>query len=236
MGNIFIYGGCVTRDAFEHMAGHKLIEYVARQSLISANSPATDLLQPGELSSAFQNRSLDGDINSTLLRKIRRRANETDLLLVDLLSERLGVFVLPDGSYVTNSRELARSGRLGSLKPKLIKFGTDKHFGLWKRAVARWVRNLHDGGVFDRTLVIETPWASVTDTGELVEEFREMSPGTANVLYFRYYQHLRDVGLRAVRLPDHLAVSTVNHKWGASPYHYADPAYHWIRDQVNASI
>lgn len=236
MGNIFIYGGCVTRDAFEHLEGHTLLEYVARQSLISAASAGTDLLGTRALASAFQNRSLDGDIKSTLLPKLRRRAHDADLVLMDLLSERLGVLALSDGSYVTNSRELHASGRLGALKPKQIAFGTDRHFNLWQRAVGRLMRNLSDANLTSKVLVIETPWASQTDTGEPVTPYRGIPAAEANKLYLRYYDHMRTLGLRGVRIPDELAVSSLNHKWGPEPYHYADPAYHWMRDQINAAL
>ncbi|MDQ0678107.1 hypothetical protein QFZ30_001489 [Arthrobacter pascens] len=236
MGNIFIYGGCVTRDAFEHLEGHTLLDYVARQSLISAASAGTDLLGTGTLASAFQNRSLDGDIKSTLLPKLRRRAADADLVLMDLLSERLGVLALADGSYVTNSRELRTSGRLGDLKPKQIAFGTDRHFNLWQRAVRQLMRNLSAGNLTNKVLVIETPWATLTDTGEDVTTFRGIPAAEANTLYLRYYDHLRTLGLRAARIPEHLAVSSLTHKWGPGSYHYADPAYHWMREQINAAL
>lgn len=236
MGNIFIYGGCVTRDAFEHLEGHTLLAYVARQSLISAASAGTKILGTGAMASAFQNRSLDGDIQSSLYPTLRRRAAEADLVLMDLLSERLGVFSLADGTYVTNSRELRASGRLGDLKPKATAFGTDRHFGLWQRAVSRLIRNLADAELTSKVLVIETPWAERTDTGEHVTPFRGIPAAEANEMYLRYYAHLRELGLRTARLPDELAVSSLTHKWGPDPYHYIDPAYHWMREQINEAI
>ncbi|TDK27680.1 hypothetical protein E2F48_00620 [Arthrobacter crusticola] len=223
------------RDTFDYLGeGHTLTGYVARQSLISAASPPTALLGEGKLASAFQNRSLDGDINSTLFRQVRELGPSADIFLIDLLSDRLGVYALPDKTYITNSRELRASGRLGSLEkgPSLIKFGTEKHFNLWKRAADKLVASINEVGLRERTLVMETPWASRTDTGEEVVSFRGMSASEAGELYRPYYTHLRRRGLLSKRLPDKLAVSSLTHKWGPEPYHYAPPAYEWMRDEI----
>lgn len=236
MSNLFIYGGCVTRDTFGHLEGHTLLEYVARQSLISAASGGTDLLGTGVLASAFQNRSLDGDIKSNLFPSLRRRADDTDLVLIDLLSERLGVLALSDGAYVTNSRELGLSGRLGPLKTKRIAFGTDRHYKLWERATTRLMSTLERTNLTSKVLVLETPWAEQTEAGTQVPPFRGMQAPEANQLYLRYYALIRKLGLRSVRIPDDLAVSSLAHKWGPAPYHYADPAYHWMRDQIEAAL
>ena len=236
MSNIFIYGGCVTRDTFEHMKGHNLLDYVARQSLVSATFGGTDLLGTGVLSSAFQNRSLDGDIKSNLVPTLRRRAPDTDLVVIDLLSERLGLLALPDRTYVTNSRELQLSGRLGTLKTKRIAFGTDRHYQLWQRAVARLVSALEHTQLLDKVLVLETPWAEHTETGEPVPLFRGLQSPEANQMYLRYYAFIRELGIRSVRIPDNLVVSSLTHKWGPAQYHYADPAYHWMRDQIVAAL
>jgi hypothetical protein len=232
---VLIYGGCVMRDTFDYLGdGHNLTGYIARQSLISAASPPTTLLGSGKLASAFQNRSLDGDINSTLFGKIREYGPSADVFLIDLLSDRLGVYALPSRSYITNSRELRASGRLDALEkqPSLIEFGTDKHFTLWKRAADKLVATIGEVGLTERTLVIDTPWASHTDTGEDVAPFRGMTAAEAGELYRPYYTHLRRRGLPSRRLPAELAKSSLTHKWGPEPYHYAPPAYEWMRDQI----
>lgn len=236
MGNIFIYGGCVTRDTYEHLVGHTLLEYVARQSLISANSPATKMLGAGELASPFQSRSLNGDVDSVLFSKVRSRSSEVDLVLVDLLSERLGVFALPDKTYITHSVELKKSGRLGDLRPPLVKFGTDKHFHLWRRGMLKFARVLESRGLLGKTLVFDTPWAEFTDSGEEVPLFRNISAVEAGLLYVRYYSFIEELGIRVVRLPVELAISTESHKWGVAPYHYIESAYLWMRDRVYENV
>jgi hypothetical protein len=58
MANIFIYGGCVSRDTFELMKEkHSLVHYVSRQSLISAASSPTPkrIISTTHLVNNFQN-------------------------------------------------------------------------------------------------------------------------------------------------------------------------------------
>ncbi|MBP2216305.1 hypothetical protein H4V95_001512 [Arthrobacter sp. CAN_C5] len=74
------------------------------------------------LASGFQNRSMSGDLQSNLLPTLRRNAATTDLLLVDLTDERLGVARLADKSFVTRSKELLRTKRLDLLADKPVRF------------------------------------------------------------------------------------------------------------------
>lgn len=227
------------RDTYNHLGDdHTLTAYIARQSLVSAASNPTTLLGTGKLASAFQNRSLDGDIGSTLFPQVRRHSPGVDVFLIDLLSDRLGVFALPDGSYVTASKELRISGRLEILerRPSLVAFGTARHFSLWKKAAGRLIAHIDAASARPRTLVIETPWASHTESGELVPTFRGLSAAHANELYAPYYGYLRDAGLSSRRLPDEFVASSLTHKWGPAPYHYSLPAYEWMKDEILSFI
>ncbi|MGX9900561.1 DUF6270 domain-containing protein [Arthrobacter sp. SA17] len=173
-----IYGSCVSRDAFEENTDSQtLLGYVARQSMISAMSRPTNLLNGDALASSFQNRSLTGDLKSNLLQTIRRHAAETDLLVIDLTDERLGVVSLPDKTYVTRSQELVSSGRLDSLEgpARFINVATERHWVLWESAATRFFNALTSLGLKDRTLILNTPWAEFTETGDAVEEFRGTS-------------------------------------------------------------
>ncbi|MFZ3454791.1 DUF6270 domain-containing protein [Arthrobacter sp. 7Tela_A1] len=235
MANIFVYGGCVTRDAFEHMKDrHSLVQYVARQSLISAASKPTKSLSMDSLGPDFQNRSVRGDLDSSLHRLIRKTASRTELFIFDILSERLGVYRLPGGTYITKSVELAKTGLIKTLprSASVIKFGTEEHFELWKPAADALLDTLKNAGLFNRTLLFEVPWTNVTDTGEEVPRFRGWDAAYAADLYARYYSYLRALGVRVATIPEQLAVSTLQHKWGPSPYHFVDEAYLWMKEEV----
>lgn len=239
MANIFVYGGCVTRDAFEHMKDeHSLVQYVARQSLISAASRPTTTLSVDSLGEGFQNRSVRGDLESSLHSLIRKSAPRTDLFIFDILSERLGIFRVPGGTFITRSVELAKTGLINTLpRPATgIGFGTDRHFNLWTPAADKLLTRLKNSDLFDRALLFEVPWTNLTDEGEEVPKFRGWDAAHANELYARYYAYFREQGLRVTTIPETLAVSTTDHKWGPSPYHFVDEAYLWMKKEVLAVL
>lgn len=227
----------MTRDTFERMKDrHTLKEYVARQSLISAASRATSLDTSSTLTSGFQSRTVESDIRSSLFQSMRRHADDTDLMLVDILSDRLGVFRMEDGAYITRSAELERSGRLGKMRPPFLKFGSDRHFTLWKNAFSKFRRTAESSGLLPKIVVLEATWARFLESGEETPKFRDLDAPTGNEQYERYYAHIRASGLKTVRIPDSLAVGSIDHKWGPAPYHYIDDTYSWLIEQFESSI
>lgn len=197
MTNIFIYGGCVSRDSFEHLKDdHSLVQYVSRQSLISAASRPSYKLRTDHLSNTFQDRSVIGDVNSSLFSLIAAKHSTTEIFVFDILSERLGVFRIPGGTYVTKSTELAKTRIISQLeKPAAsVAFGSDRHFDLWQEAVEHFSRALKKAHLFDRTLCIEAPWTEESVSGNPVPRYRGWTAEKANEAYVRYYAHLRGLG------------------------------------------
>lgn len=237
--NLMIYGSCVSRDAFDVLdSSYSLLGYVARQSMISAFSRPTDLLSGEALASAFQNRSLAGDIKSNLLQHLRRHAADIDLLVIDLTDERLGVVRLPDGSYVTHSRELVSSGRLRMVEgPKpTIDVATEQHWTLWESSADRLFNALTAMGLREKTIVLNTPWAEVTELGEPVENFRGgTSTAELNAYFAECCAHIRTFGYTVLTLPEDLRYAASDRKWGTAPYHFGAAANSWIADQIQAA-
>src|SRR5690606_3435896 len=101
----------VSRDTFELLdtSRYSLLAYVARQSLISALGPATPLAVPLAELSPFQRRMVEGDIGSDLRSRLAAAARNTDLLLWDLTDERLGIYRMPDGGFVTRTPDVIGS-------------------------------------------------------------------------------------------------------------------------------
>lgn len=239
MAKIFIYGSCVSRDAYEQFKDrHRLLAYAARQSLVSAMAAPTDLLSGVALGSSFQNRMLEGDLGSNLLPTLRHHANSIDLLLMDLTDERLGVHKLPDNSFITHSSELVASKRLAQLSPVpgVIQVGTERHWGFWSRAADRFANRLDALGIKGRALVINTPWAETSFEGVPVPAYRGVPTSQMNEHLNKMAGHLRSLGLNVVDMPASLAVSTSKHKWGIDPFHYGEPAYSWIGEQVESAL
>ncbi|MGK3958299.1 DUF6270 domain-containing protein [Arthrobacter sp. R4] len=238
--SVMIYGSCVSRDAFDKLgAGYTLLGYVTRQSMISALSRPTDLLEGDALSSAFQDRSLEGDLKSNLLPMLRRFAANIDLLVIDLTDERLGVVRLPDGSYVTQSPELGSSGRLAQVRGTRRHFdpATEGHWKLWESAATRLFGALTSMGLREKTLVLSTPWAQMTESGEPVDSFRGLNGDLELNAYFaECCAHIRTLGYNVPTLPEELRVAHAQHKWGPAPFHFAPGANSWIADQMRDAV
>lgn len=158
---ISIWGSCVSRDTLEFMHNVELGAYVARQSAIVALSPATDLDVPLDaLVSPFQRRMMRGDTQADAAS--RMGVSNESLILIDLVDERRGVWQFPDGTFLTNSVEAFRTG-IEEWAPdagaRLIEFGTDEHYSLWKQGFTIVTRRLAASG---RPLVLlDIAWASV---------------------------------------------------------------------------
>lgn len=237
--NLMIYGSCVSRDAFPLLGSDfKLLSYVARQSMISAISKPTKLLEGSDLASAFQNRSLAGDIRSNMLQLLRRHSADIDVLVIDLTDERLGVIQLPDGAYVTRSHELASSGRLDGVQGRLryIDVLTERHWTLWENAATRLLNAAAALGLREKTIVLNTPWAELTDTGEAVPSFRGLETAELNGYLRECCAHIRSLGFRVLDMPEELACSSNQHRWGVAPYHLGEPARQWIAAQISDAV
>ncbi|MHA7862045.1 DUF6270 domain-containing protein [Tessaracoccus sp. Y36] len=226
------------RDTFEQLKHeHELTGYVARQSLISAASAPTALGTDFE-PKGFEDRQVLGDLTSSLFGRIEEVHATTDLLVLDLLVERLGVVALPDGTHVTRTPHLNRTGILGDLfaSSPMIKLGTREHFDLWRPAAQQLVDLLRSLGMLERTMLLETPFATRTTAGTEVKPYAGWTPEVVVAKYSLYYGFLRDAGMPSVRIPNELVLSDDDHKWGASPFHYAPQAYEWVRDTILSKL
>ena len=136
---VFIHGSCVSRDLLTVLEqhGHSVSFYSPRQSLIGllrAVDRLASLADATTLTSRFQQRVLDGTLRSDLTTQLATHAESTDVLMWDLVDERLGVYAVPDAvgqhsGYVTRTLELITSGVDATVAEtgRLIAFGTDEH-------------------------------------------------------------------------------------------------------------
>lgn len=158
---IDIWGSCVSRDTLEFMPDFAVGTYVARQSAIVALAPANELSAPlDELESDFQRRMLAGDMRSDA--GDRLETHSAACVLVDLVDERRGVWQLPNGTYLTNSVEAFHTGidQWGpAMGARLIEFGTDEHFELWRRGFTLVVRRITSTG--KPIVLLDIAWAEV---------------------------------------------------------------------------
>lgn len=235
MKKVLVYGSCVSRDLVS-MNPEELtcLDYVARQSWISAGTATISVDIRSSLPSAFQNRMLQGDIKSTAIEVLKQKSGDSDFILLDLVDDRFGVREC-NGGYITPSAEFQSSGAGTQLSVgKLIAFGTDEHFLLWKSAAQIIVANL--GPVLGKTFVLQAKFANQTIEGTPVPPARGRDAESWNTDYDRYYRFLRELGFAVLELPDDLALSTSAHQWGAAPFHYISDAYSWWFSKIQEQL
>ncbi|KSU67700.1 hypothetical protein AS038_00920 [Arthrobacter sp. NIO-1057] len=162
------------------------------------------------------------------------RPERSELILLDLIDERVGVFEYEEG-YITYSNELKKSRLLGQPKSdKLIAFGSDRHFDLWSEAATDF-RNLLAPHLH-KVRIIAAKFAETMIDGSKLKPFRDIEALDWNRLYERYYSYAQELGFCLIEHEPKLAVSTPDHKWGATPFHYVDDAYIDFGNKILTSI
>lgn len=243
----FVYGSCVSRDTFERMPSKRftLVQYVARQSLISAMAPPSRHPVPAfHTSSAFQRRMLEGDWNGSLLPLLREHASSIDLLLWDLCDERLGVrrleLVEPPRQHAMATRSVdgIRAGldvNLGGAP--LIPFGTGKHRLLFLNSLRRFVEELRMLDLLAKTFVLAPAWASHTSSGTRTAHSFGLAAERANRIYDDYHASVSYVGkIPVLKHSAQEVAADVNHPWGPAPFHYVEEVYLGLIDKIESGL
>jgi hypothetical protein len=236
---VFIYGGCTSRDAVDLYPDYdlELHSYIARQSLISAYRPAKlRLFAVAENERPFQRRMLRGDIQGSMPKHVREAAGELDLIVWDLMIERVGVRKVRSGGMVTrNGISLARGVSPDELEGS-YKFGTDSHFRQWMWALDRHVELLTELNLKERTVVNATPRAFVDRQGNPAESDSTMSPEWFNSGIQRYWDAIADKGIKVARVPQNEAIADPEHKWGPAYFHYVNETYRAQLDAITSLV
>ncbi len=164
---IAIFGSCVSRDTCEFIPESEVVSYVARQSVTSLYSPhGTEGVDVSGLDSPFQRRMVLSDLKGDGLRRVTQNADDLDLVLIDLVDERRGYWLWPNGTTMTNSLEIEACGAGAAAErqgARLVEFGTDEHFAAWKRGFDTLIDGLRKLNVWDRTVLLNIEWAGALD-------------------------------------------------------------------------
>lgn len=219
--NIFVYGSCVSRDAFEFPHDFNLVSYVARSPLGSSFSQRVSSLQDLDLSpnsSAFQRRMVETDLKKLLGPKLA--ASDFDILLIDLIDERLSL-LQSDGGIATRSPELLACG-MKDERGKILRSTSEEHY---RAFVAGWdnlLKVVHPS----RIVVSKAYWA------QGVDEFHEATQD-ANRHLDRLYKHIFKSGaVKAIEYPVETLRTDQFHRWGPSPFHYVSDFYRHTLDSL----
>src|SRR5699024_8135856 len=109
-----------------------------------------------------QRRMVKSDLQGTGLARINERAEDLDLVLIDLVDERRGFWRFPNGTTITNSIEIESCGAARAAKQsgaRLINFGTDEHFSLWRSGFKLLMDGLKHSELWSKTILIDIEWA-----------------------------------------------------------------------------
>lgn len=233
---VLVYGSCVARDTVEFASADsiELRGYIARQSLISAGSDAAaHAPESFSVSSAFQRRMIMADFAGSMFSRIAN-VGEIDLLLWDLADERHGIYRFADGSVATRSIDTLRMPEFEErfAQAEHIPFGTEAHLRIWSERLEHFEALLHEHELFERTVVLEVPWAVLTTEGAPSPWSMGVRATEANKSYQPYYDLLRQRGFRTVGLPVEVVLADPAHRWGLAPFHYTPEVYRELLRQL----
>jgi hypothetical protein len=221
---VFIFGSCVSRDAFEFVPNSVEIQgYIARSSFASAFSPKSfphsiDDLDPDILiSSPWQRRMMEMDINKSGKDLILRSAPATDLLIVDFIDERFHLAVAVN-AYATVSvafRAIDPGSRF-----KYVKSLTSHHFQLWKDGFDSFLELAESLSL--NVLVNAVRLGCKSRLKELINDSSFLM--LENYL-FKMYDYAESTGRCKVLYNPLEPYLDENHKWGVTPFHYENLYY-----------
>jgi hypothetical protein len=238
---VLILGSCVTRDTLAFIDPERIAvgEYVARHSLVAAFAPPGDPpFDLSVLSSPFQRRMLEWDAASALPEVVDRVAADTDIVLWDLVDERLGVLDHPEGRTTTDSVELRRAIREGHVAdpPPTVPFGSEEHRRRFARALDLWRDLLAGHGLLERTLLIAPPWAERFEDGSSTPPSFGVDAVAANARMRDYVRAAVDALGVPVLGADADVTASKDHHWGPAPFHYADSTYLALAEQIVGAV
>lgn len=164
---IAIFGSCVSRDTAEFIPDAEVVAYVARHSVTSLETPhgveGADLTG---LNSNFQKRMVASDLKGNGLARIAKNHKDLDLVLIDLIDERRGFWLFPNGTTVTNSLEAESCGVAENARrehARLVEFGTDEHFETWRLGFDKLRTGLDEVGLWEKAVLLDIEWAGAVD-------------------------------------------------------------------------
>jgi Family of unknown function (DUF6270) len=237
---LLIFGSCVSRDILNHQQDKTrlvLVDYYARCSLASLGARPIEMPSSVQnIRSQFQKRMVERDIRKDFLNDLARL--RFDILLLDLIDERLNLYVEPQGRACTLSSELISSGfRADSNGGAKYVSGSEEFWRLWEAGWSILVNKLRGLGVLDRLLVNQVFWGARTENeGNFEPHYSSKHIDSANQFLWRMYQRISaDIpSEQFLRFDQGLMTGSITHTWGISPFHYVDAYYHSAFQQLLA--
>lgn len=240
MVTVNILGSCVTRDAFSNQTKYQINNYYARTSMVSLMSePITINIEDIDIKSNFQKKSVFQDLNKTILDGILKAPS--DYFIIDLIDERFNLIKLGN-SIATMSNEFRSSNLVNKFNFEEINRFQDEVLSLWKKAVAEFFNNVYK--VYDPSQVIlhKTLWREkyLDKSGEEKSFSDPMVIGInkQNELLNTYYDYIESFipKINIIDMKDSNILSSENHIWGLSPYHFEDKYYSIFNEKLKEIV
>lgn len=237
---VLVVGSCVSRDLIPFGSEELTVTtYCARQSLISAfSSPMPPPADVALLSSPFQRRTMEEDYRSSVPNRVREAAPSADLLVWDLVDERLGVFVHAGGEITTATVEWYALHPDGAapLGARHVPFGSLEHVALFRAALQRWRDLLAETGLVSRTVLLAPRWAEKTTSGQPTPKSFGVAAAHANEATLTYVRLIREVvGVEVIGLEVDTRAGE-DHQWGLAPFHFDDETERLLVKRLEACL
>jgi len=232
---VAILGSCVSRDLLRIALDDETTcaLYLARQSIISFGHPVTTN-KPAEPEFAhnFQLACYRSDIEGSGLDRVLK-TKAIEVLLLDIVDERHGVYVSPDNEVITRSIDGIKTGVYDTLDGwRHLAFGTDEHISAFTKQVGQTKEKLVQAGMFDKTVVVLAPWATRLTTGEKTPLSMGKTAKWANKVLPAYERAFETHGFTIIRPDRHTVIGDPDHQWGPAPFHYIPAFYESLAKQI----
>lgn len=238
---VSIWGSCVSRDVLACQENDlQLKTYVARQSIVAALSPPVQCDKEIALSSGFQKRMVQYDLDKQGLPLLRKDGSQ--FLIVDMVDERFDLAKI-HGSYVTMSNEIKASGvvphgaEIIKKEKRGSQFFVEQHAldgyvdefakgitGIYKPDhIIIHVAKLHDYYVDEQNRIKKFPVHHIWNNKRTNELLASM--------YNRLKQKIPEAAV--IDICDNYCAD-IKHKWGLAPMHYQSSYYeHVLKEIIN---
>lgn len=227
---IFVFGSCVSRDAFEFDERNEfeVTKYYARSSFASISAKPkilTDVVN--KIDSPWQARMVKADMSKEVLSDLSK--TDCDAVLIDFIDERFSLLSDQDSLY-TVSTEFKKAAGVEFLKSgKLIKpFSKDKLY-LCSKGIDKISKELC--GSDKKIIVNKVYWATkIYKAGHIVsieDEKTLIAIKEANAFLNNLYNliSLKMPEVQFLEYSEGLLYCDENHKWGIDPFHYNESLY-----------
>ncbi|OYQ81597.1 hypothetical protein B9T19_02700 [Ignatzschineria sp. F8392] len=234
MKNIFVYGGCVSRDIFNkpyNKGDIRLSGYIARYSIAKLQSKPIKLnVDVNQVPSAFQRRVIEIDAKNNLLSYVSKR--EYDYFLIDFLFSRFSLVEYNSG-LLTYSAELQKSKILTS-KNKIISPDTEVYWEYFKQGLKIFVSHLELTGNLEKLLINKVYLATKDELGEDFSNLDKINK--QNDFLSRVYDLLDNYisSNQYLEYSSKLFTGAVNHPWGKNPMHFIPEFYEESYNKISS--